>query len=107
MSLENSVENACIIVLVYTQILQISHYIFNSEILKSIKIVSENLSKKLKNMYRINPKKSNSDENVKRLKESNIFYLLAYRAIIRNINKNPKDIHSIYKEVKTDPFLNR
>ena len=107
MSLENSVENACIIVLVYTQILQISHYIFNSEILKSIKIVSENLSKKLKNMYHINPKKSNSDENVKRLKESNIFYLLAYRAIIRNINKNPQDIHSIYKEVKTDPFLNR
>ena len=108
---DNTKENVFILILIYTQIIELTKPSFNQTLSRNLKIFSANLLKKLEkpdNIKLKNPQiHTHISKDVARMNNKKDFYFSVFCSIIGNINKNPQDIHSIYKEVKTDPFLNR
>lgn len=108
-ALESTKENICILILIYSQILRLE-YRHDLTLSNNIKIVSKDVSKKIKKINSLklkNPQEyPDCAQHISRIYKNQKFYLDIYNAIIENILKCIESPQLILKEIKIDPYLN-
>lgn len=107
-ALDNSAENACILTLIYSQILGIKYPPSPAPIfLESIKIVSQNLYKRLDSMNELNIKPIIETQDITKLDSEKKSYFSFYCSVIDCISHKPMDIDTLYNRIITNPYLNQ
>ena len=106
---ENTKENVFILILIYTQIIELTKPSLSQTLSRNLKVFSANLLKKLEkpdNIKLKNPQiHTHISKDVARMNNKKDFYFSVFCSIIEDVFNGSVGAKSIYEKIKTDTYL--